>query len=72
LTDALRLCLLIPPLRILVKRGLTAWLRRYLRDGTVRFYTSAGSGPARGTLEGDRIIDAHVIETRVNGTGREN
>jgi UPF0716 protein FxsA len=67
LTDGVGFALLVPPLRNLVKRGVSAWLRRNFRVETVDFRTT--SGPSRdgraGAGNGDQIIDARVIETRV-------
>jgi len=64
LTDAVGFSLLIPPLRTLVKRSVSAWLRRNVRVNTVRFDSTGAASPG-GPVDGDQIIDARVIETRV-------
>jgi len=61
LTDVTGIVLLIPPLRHLVKQGLKAWFKRHVRVQTVGF----GDSSAGSSDQGDRIIDAQVIETRV-------
>lgn len=61
LTDIVGFALLIPPLRALVKRGVSAWLRRHVQVQAARF-TSAYPTGAAGQ---DEIIEAHVVSTRV-------
>jgi len=65
MTDAVGFALLVPPLRTLVKRAAKAWFRRNFRVETVDFRTTFDAGPNGGPADGDRIIDARVIETRV-------
>jgi UPF0716 protein FxsA len=65
MTDAVGFALLVPPLRTLVKRAAKAWFRRNFRVETVGFRTTFDAGPNGGPADGDRIIDARVIETRV-------
>jgi UPF0716 protein FxsA len=61
LTDATGIVLLIPPLRHLVKGGLKAWFKRHVRVQTAGFADfNQGSDQ-----QGDRIVDAQVIDTRV-------
>lgn len=67
LTDGVGFALLIPPLRTLIKRGVAAWIRRNFRVETVVVGTPPG-GNGQGdnrSASGDEIIDARVIETRV-------
>ena len=65
LTDAVGFALLVPPLRSLVKRAAKAWFRRNFRVETVDFGAGYGSGSSGGPADGDQVIDARVIETRV-------
>jgi UPF0716 protein FxsA len=67
LTDIVGLALLIPPLRKLVKRGVTTWLRHHVQVQTTRFTTTHSTKAAAGTRPTgqDEIIDARVISTRV-------
>ena len=65
MTDAVGFALLVPPLRTLVKRAAKAWFRRNFRVETVDFRTTFDAGPNGERADGDRIIDARVIETRV-------
>jgi UPF0716 protein FxsA len=66
LTDVVGFALLIPPLRKLVKRGVTAWLRRHIEVRTAKFKTGfQGGGAGDGSQPRDQIIDAHVVNTRV-------
>jgi UPF0716 protein FxsA len=65
LTDFVGFALLIPPLRKLVKRGVTAWLRRHIEVRTANFKTGFQGGASDGSQPHDQIIDAHVVNTRV-------
>ena len=68
LTDAAGFALLIPRVRALVKRGAQAWLRRHVQVQTTAFTsgTFRTAGPAdRRPTAGDQIIDARVIQSRV-------
>jgi UPF0716 protein FxsA len=66
LTDCVGFGLLVPPLRSLVKRAAKAWFRRNFRVETTTFHADYGPGPgANGPAASDQIIDARVIETRV-------
>jgi UPF0716 protein FxsA len=56
LSDILGLSLLLPPVRVLVRRRLMAWFSQRFRIASI----VAGERPT-----GDKIIDARVIETRV-------
>jgi UPF0716 protein FxsA len=65
LTDVAAVVLLIPPLRQLIKRGVTAWMRRHVE---VRISTlTAGFPPSAmpPSTRKDEIIDARVISSRV-------
>ena len=64
MTDFVGFALLIPPARSLMKRGTIAWIRRNFRVETVAF-TAGGGGSAQQSTNGDRIVDARVLETRV-------
>jgi UPF0716 protein FxsA len=61
LTDIVGFALLIPPLRALVKRGVSAWLRRHVQVQAARFTSTYPTGAAGQ----DEIIEAHVVSTRV-------
>ena len=71
----LGIALLIPPLRQRIKRGIVTWLQRNVELRTASFtgspgpagewrstYSSSSSSPPPGRAE---IIDAHIIDTRV-------
>ncbi|HEY4235018.1 MAG TPA: FxsA family protein [Lacipirellulaceae bacterium] len=66
LTDCVGFALLIPPLRALVKRGVKAWLRHHVevRTATIRDAFAAGNATSQ-SPDHDQIIDAHVVNTRV-------
>ena len=72
LTDALGLSLLVPPLRNLIRRGLTKWLAHRVRIETsgawqdghfrdpVEFSRDGNQSPPSG---GSEIIDVQIVET---------
>ena len=65
LTDLAGFALLIPPIRAVVKRFAKAWFIRHVQVRTAAaFHTTPPptSGPA---TDGDKIIEARVIGTRV-------
>lgn len=66
LTDVVGIAFLIPPIRSLVKRGVKAWIKRNVevRVGWMNagFWQSGDSAVRSGQ---DRILDAKVLETRV-------
>jgi len=66
LTDLVGIALLIPLIRAIVKRGITAWMKRHVQvqvAGTAaEFWTTTGAPPR---VANDEIIDARVIGTRV-------
>ena len=69
ITDSIGVALLIPPVRAVVKRLAKAWFQRHVQVQTAAFY-STGSNYSDGASanhqpSGDRIVDARVIETRV-------
>jgi UPF0716 protein FxsA len=67
ITDAIGFALLIPPARAAMKRLAKAWFLRHVEVKTASFRaaysTESGSPPAH-----DQIIDAHVVNTRVEDT----
>jgi UPF0716 protein FxsA len=66
LTDIVGFALLIPPLRALVKRGVSAWLRRHVQVQAARFTSTYPTGAAGSRSNShDEIIEAHVVSTRV-------
>jgi UPF0716 protein FxsA len=65
LTDVVAFALLIPPLRSLVKRGVTAWLRHHVEIRTAKFTTPYQGGATADNSGHDQIIDAQVLNTRV-------
>ena len=65
LTDVVGIVLLVPPLRHLVKQGLKAWFKRHVRVQTAGFVDLSGGDQSKSAGQGDRIIDAQVIETHV-------
>ncbi|MCI0363581.1 MAG: FxsA family protein [Phycisphaerales bacterium] len=66
LSDLVGVALLIPPLRALVKRGITWWIKRSVEVRITRagadFRQKSDGGPAS---RRDEIIDAKVFGTRV-------
>ena len=62
LSDVMGLLLLLPPTRKLVRRWLMHWVRTRFRIQVVAAGADNGNRPQ---LQGDKIIDARVIETRV-------
>jgi UPF0716 protein FxsA len=64
MTDAIGFALLVPPVRAVVKRFARAWFVRHVQIQTAGAFGTTGSSTA-GSTSGDQIIDAHVIETRV-------
>lgn len=73
LTDAVGVCLLIPPVRAVVKRLAKLWFLRHVEVRTAAFYSQGTSpaGPTNGEsireskIAESKIIDARVIETHV-------
>jgi UPF0716 protein FxsA len=66
LTDLVGFALLIPRLRSLVKRGVSAWIKRNVEVHVSRKSAEFWSDMERGApRRSDEIIDAKVIETRV-------
>jgi UPF0716 family protein affecting phage T7 exclusion len=65
LTDVAALVLLIPPLRQLIKRFASAWMRRHIE---VRISTLTAGLPPNAmppSMRKDEIIDARVISSRI-------
>jgi UPF0716 protein FxsA len=66
LTDIVGIVLLLPPTRALVKRGVVAWIKRYVEVRVGRahaaFWPDADGQPKFGH---DQIIEAKVLEKRV-------
>jgi UPF0716 protein FxsA len=65
LTDVIGFALLIPPLRAFVKRGVSARLRHHVKVKTARFTSNLGTGNNSSTTSHDQIIEAHVVNTRI-------
>jgi UPF0716 protein FxsA len=69
LTDLAAVVLLVPLTRRLVKRQVAAWLQRQIRIQTASFRASHGIMPDDdefvATPDGDKIIDAEVVETTI-------
>lgn len=65
MTDVVGIVLLVPPLRHVIKRGLKAWLKSHVVVEGVRVETSSTDGQG-----GDAVVDAQVIETRVDDVER--
>lgn len=61
LSDVAGVALLFPVVRTSVRRGLVGWLHQRFRIEHV----ATGRGETGGQPQGDKIIDARVIETRV-------
>lgn len=74
LTDVVAIVLLFPPSRQLVKRAAAAWFKRNMELHVGRIESGHWrSSPGAGSSEHDKIIDARVINTRVEdatGSGR--
>jgi UPF0716 protein FxsA len=64
ITDLAGFALLIPPLRAVVKRYAKAWFLRNVEVRAAAFRSATSTG-ADGTPGNDTIIDARVLETRV-------
>jgi UPF0716 protein FxsA len=64
MTDAVGLALLVPPVRAVVKRFARVWFVRHVQIQTAGAFGTTSYSTA-GSTSGDQIIDAHVIETRV-------
>lgn len=64
ITDAVGFALLIPPIRAVVKRHAKHWFVRNVEVRTAQFYGD-GYGSAATPGDGDRIVEARVLETRV-------
>ena len=63
LTDAVGLALLLPPVRILLRRLLQRWMKAHFEVvSTGPWQTENHPGPAGGR---DTIVDAHVVKTEV-------
>jgi UPF0716 protein FxsA len=67
LTDVAGFALLIPPVRAVVKRLAKAWFVHHVEVKTASF-RAAYSADSRQPPSHDRIIDAHVVSTRVEDT----
>jgi UPF0716 protein FxsA len=71
LTDIVGIALLIPWTRALIKRGAKAWMRRHVEVHVARFGAPFGPNAGGGASTGqDQIIDARVVNTRVEDTER--
>jgi UPF0716 protein FxsA len=67
LSDVIGIVLLFPPTRSLVKRGVAAWFKRNVDLRMDRIGGSYWADSGNQTLsEHDKIIDARVIDTRVD------
>jgi len=69
ITDVVGLSLLLPPVRIGVRKGLQLWLAKHVKVETNATFWQAGQTnvpPAAGknVVEG-RVVDAHVVEEDV-------
>src|SRR3954465_13724383 len=70
LTDIVGIALLIRPLRSLMKRGAKAWMRRHVEVRVTGFGPQFGAtSNQRATGGQDQIIDARVVNTRVEDAG---
>jgi UPF0716 protein FxsA len=69
LTDIVGIALLIRPLRSLMKRGAKAWMRRHVEIRVASFGAPFGTSAANSTAQ-DQIIDARVVNTRVEDAGQ--
>lgn len=65
LTDAVGFGLLVPPARSVLKRRVAAWLRRNVEVRAVDVSAGFWSGDSADPAPRDQIIDAQVLETRV-------
>jgi UPF0716 protein FxsA len=67
ISDLLGVVLLIPPARAVVKRAVTAWIKRNIEvrvgHATSGFWSQTGANPA--SKQRDEIIDAQVLRTHV-------
>lgn len=63
LTDAAGFCLLVPPIRAVVKRGLRAWAAKNVRIETTGYGQPASRPASRASS--DSVIDVEAVKTRV-------
>ena len=66
LTDIVGLGLLIPPIRLVLKKGIQRWLTRRVHVQSTGNWQSTNHG-SEARPRGDEIIDVQVIETHVVG-----
>ncbi len=69
ITDIIGLSLLLPPVRIIVRKGLQLWLAKHVKIETNAAWqayqqgsTSADGDVAKGQVVEGRVVDAHVVE----------
>ncbi len=66
ITDVVGLSLLLPPVRVVVRKILKAWLARHVKIETnASFWTDGQRGSAQvrdGKVVEGRVVDAHVVE----------
>ena len=63
ITDVLGLSLLLPPVRVGVRKGLQLWLAKYVKVESTLFTQSVGGSRTadENVVEG-RVVDAHVVD----------
>lgn len=66
ITDVVGLSLLLPPVRVVVRKALKAWLAKHVKIETNASFWSANAGtdipPRDGNVVEGRVVDAHVVE----------
>ena len=66
LTDVFGLSLLLPPVRVVVKKLFLAWVKKNVRVETAVFTSSPGQRPpADGNVVEGRVVGGRVVEGRV-------
>jgi UPF0716 protein FxsA len=70
LTDIVGIALLLPWSRSLIKRGAKAWMRRHVEIRVARFGAPFGPNAGGPSTGHDQIIDARVVNTRVEDAAR--
>ncbi|MEM8944262.1 MAG: FxsA family protein [Planctomycetota bacterium] len=66
LTDVFGLSLLLPPVRVAVKKFFLAWVKKNVRVETVAFSSSPGRPNSDPNVVEGRVVDAHVVENNLS------
>lgn len=73
ITDVIGLALLLPPVRLVVRKGLQLWLAKNVKVETNTIWqTSQNARPGDKNVVEGRVVDAHVVEDDVKNEPRSN